>query len=246
MVQRNRSRRTAAAKCSAISRILISLLRPPSHRRCCRLYRARTDRKGAANRNRDVDRRDGDRRPRGWPNTLRRASAATARKCRGDELCPTRLSNARTINTWRSGSNSEEQWPGLCRALKLDDLISDPRFSTNLCRVTKPRRSRPSSRIASKPNRGLVGDSPDERKSTQWTFPEASTNCAIIRRSSPTDNIARLKRPTGAASSVDGCRGVSIVPRGAHPGRRQAGRAHRGGARRTRHRRRSRALDDAK
>jgi CoA:oxalate CoA-transferase len=33
------------------------------------------------------------------------------------------------------GVERDEQWPGLCRALKLDDLISDPRFSTNSLRV---------------------------------------------------------------------------------------------------------------
>ena len=33
------------------------------------------------------------------------------------------------------GVERDEQWPGFCRALKLDDLISDPRFSTNSSRV---------------------------------------------------------------------------------------------------------------
>jgi CoA:oxalate CoA-transferase len=33
------------------------------------------------------------------------------------------------------GVERDEQWQGLCRALKLDDLISDPRFSTNSLRV---------------------------------------------------------------------------------------------------------------
>ncbi|MBI3758495.1 MAG: CoA transferase, partial [Deltaproteobacteria bacterium] len=33
------------------------------------------------------------------------------------------------------GVERDEQWPGFCRALKLDDLISDPRFATNPQRV---------------------------------------------------------------------------------------------------------------
>jgi crotonobetainyl-CoA:carnitine CoA-transferase CaiB-like acyl-CoA transferase len=33
------------------------------------------------------------------------------------------------------GVERDEQWPGFCRALKLDDLISDPRFATNPLRV---------------------------------------------------------------------------------------------------------------
>jgi crotonobetainyl-CoA:carnitine CoA-transferase CaiB-like acyl-CoA transferase len=33
------------------------------------------------------------------------------------------------------GVDREEQWPGFCRALKLDELISDPRFETNRLRV---------------------------------------------------------------------------------------------------------------
>jgi len=33
------------------------------------------------------------------------------------------------------GVEHDEQWPGFCRALKLDDLISDPRFATNPLRV---------------------------------------------------------------------------------------------------------------
>jgi crotonobetainyl-CoA:carnitine CoA-transferase CaiB-like acyl-CoA transferase len=33
------------------------------------------------------------------------------------------------------GVEREEQWPGFCRALKLDDLISDSRFETNRSRV---------------------------------------------------------------------------------------------------------------
>ena len=33
------------------------------------------------------------------------------------------------------GVERDEQWPGLCRALKLAELISDPRFTTNLLRV---------------------------------------------------------------------------------------------------------------
>jgi crotonobetainyl-CoA:carnitine CoA-transferase CaiB-like acyl-CoA transferase len=33
------------------------------------------------------------------------------------------------------GVERDEQWPGFCRALKLDDLISDPRFVTNPQRV---------------------------------------------------------------------------------------------------------------
>jgi crotonobetainyl-CoA:carnitine CoA-transferase CaiB-like acyl-CoA transferase len=33
------------------------------------------------------------------------------------------------------GVERDEQWPGFCRALKLDELISDPRFATNPSRV---------------------------------------------------------------------------------------------------------------
>jgi crotonobetainyl-CoA:carnitine CoA-transferase CaiB-like acyl-CoA transferase len=33
------------------------------------------------------------------------------------------------------GVERDEQWPGFCRALKLDNLISDPRFATNPLRV---------------------------------------------------------------------------------------------------------------
>jgi crotonobetainyl-CoA:carnitine CoA-transferase CaiB-like acyl-CoA transferase len=33
------------------------------------------------------------------------------------------------------GVERDHQWPGFCRALKLDDLISDPRFTTNPLRV---------------------------------------------------------------------------------------------------------------
>lgn len=33
------------------------------------------------------------------------------------------------------GVEREEQWPGFCRALKLEELISDPRFATNALRV---------------------------------------------------------------------------------------------------------------
>lgn len=33
------------------------------------------------------------------------------------------------------GVERDEQWPGFCRALKLDELISDPRFATNPLRV---------------------------------------------------------------------------------------------------------------
>jgi CoA:oxalate CoA-transferase len=33
------------------------------------------------------------------------------------------------------GVDRDDQWAGFCRALKLDDLISDPRFSTNSLRV---------------------------------------------------------------------------------------------------------------
>lgn len=33
------------------------------------------------------------------------------------------------------GVERDDQWPGFCRALKLDDLISDPRFATNPLRV---------------------------------------------------------------------------------------------------------------
>jgi crotonobetainyl-CoA:carnitine CoA-transferase CaiB-like acyl-CoA transferase len=33
------------------------------------------------------------------------------------------------------GVERNEQWPGFCRALKLDELISDPRFATNPTRV---------------------------------------------------------------------------------------------------------------
>ena len=35
------------------------------------------------------------------------------------------------------GVERDEQWPGLCRALKLDDLIGDPRFMTNPARVER-------------------------------------------------------------------------------------------------------------
>jgi crotonobetainyl-CoA:carnitine CoA-transferase CaiB-like acyl-CoA transferase len=34
------------------------------------------------------------------------------------------------------GVERDEQWPGFCRALKLEELISDPRFATNPLRVT--------------------------------------------------------------------------------------------------------------
>ena len=34
------------------------------------------------------------------------------------------------------GVERDEQWPGFCAALKLNDLISDPRFATNALRVT--------------------------------------------------------------------------------------------------------------
>ena len=34
------------------------------------------------------------------------------------------------------GAERDEQWPGFCRALKLAELISDPRFATNPLRVT--------------------------------------------------------------------------------------------------------------
>ncbi len=33
------------------------------------------------------------------------------------------------------GVERDEQWPGFCRALKLDDLLADPRFATNPLRV---------------------------------------------------------------------------------------------------------------
>jgi crotonobetainyl-CoA:carnitine CoA-transferase CaiB-like acyl-CoA transferase len=49
------------------------------------------------------------------------------------------------------GVERDEQWPGLCRALKLDDLISDPRFSTNSLRVRN--RADLASLLAAKPNR---------------------------------------------------------------------------------------------
>jgi crotonobetainyl-CoA:carnitine CoA-transferase CaiB-like acyl-CoA transferase len=35
------------------------------------------------------------------------------------------------------GVERDEQWPGLCRALKLDELIADPRFMTNPARVER-------------------------------------------------------------------------------------------------------------
>jgi CoA:oxalate CoA-transferase len=35
------------------------------------------------------------------------------------------------------GVERDEQWPGLCRALKLDELIGDPRFVTNSARVSR-------------------------------------------------------------------------------------------------------------
>jgi crotonobetainyl-CoA:carnitine CoA-transferase CaiB-like acyl-CoA transferase len=34
-----------------------------------------------------------------------------------------------------AGVEREEQWPGFCQALKLDELILDPRFATNALRV---------------------------------------------------------------------------------------------------------------
>ena len=50
---------------------------------------------------------------------------------------PYRISrlNARNQRYLAIGVERDEQWPGFCRALKLDELITDPRFATNPQRV---------------------------------------------------------------------------------------------------------------
>ena len=63
------------------------------------------------------------------------------------------------------GVERDEQWRGFCRALKLDELISDPRFATNPAAGQASRRvDTDSDGTLQDQTRGMVDDPPQQGK----------------------------------------------------------------------------------
>ena len=116
---------------------------------------------GPAHRNRDADARRWRSRPRGWRNILPPESSRSRSAARRRRRCPIRRSNARTAGISRSGSSSDEQWPGFCRALKLDQLIADAALRERIpMRVHASRRLIPILARALRDEAGDVVDDP--------------------------------------------------------------------------------------
>ena len=112
------------------------------------------------------------------------------------------------------GVERDEQWPGFCRAMKLDELISDPRFATNRDESRASRGVDPDPCGALQDQAGGVVDDPSEQGgSTQRTVPDASRSCGIILRFSPMATSSKSIRRIGAGCMSMACRGNSSARR---------------------------------
>jgi crotonobetainyl-CoA:carnitine CoA-transferase CaiB-like acyl-CoA transferase len=102
------------------------------------------------------------------------------------------------------GVERDEQWPGFCRALKLDELISDPRFATNPLRVTHRTELIPivGERLKSKPaawwmirlNKERVPNGPF------LTFEQLRAHSQVVAN----DHIIEIDTPHWGSMHVDG------------------------------------------